>query len=479
MKRTSVIGPLLLILIGGILLAKNLRPELALLDYAARYWPLVLIAWGALRLAEIVVWAGRRRPLPAAGISGGEWTLIILITVFGSAFLTVQRHIGHWPAGRIRVGGMELFGEAFDYTLGPQQRKVGKNPKVVIENARGNTRVVGADTEEVRVSGRKTVRALRRADADQTDRQTPLEITTAGDRLLIRTNQDRAPGDQRTSVDLEITVPRGASVEARGRLGDFEINDILGNVEIDSDNAGIRLQNIGGNARLETRKSDIFRVVGLKGALDIRGGRGEDVDLQNLEGPATVAGSFSGELQFRNLAKPLRFESSQTDLRVERTPGQLRLALGHVNGDNLVGPIYLKSRSRDIEINNFTESLEITIDRGDIELRPGRLPLSKMNVATKSGDITLALPDGAKFALAAATKHGDLQNEFGDVLKVKDIEGGGTIAGMVGQGPEIKLNTGRGAISLRKGALEAIRAGGPPAPPPPPGPPKKVEAEEY
>ncbi len=57
MRRTSWVAPLLLIALGALFLARNLHPELPLLDYLARYWPFLLIGWGVLRLAEILYWA--------------------------------------------------------------------------------------------------------------------------------------------------------------------------------------------------------------------------------------------------------------------------------------------------------------------------------------------------------------------------------------------------------------------------------------
>ena len=55
------------------------------------------------------------------------------------------------------------------------------------------------------------------------------------------------------TADLEITAPAGASVQARGRDGDYDINDLQGNVEIESDRAGVRVQNIGGSLRVNVR----------------------------------------------------------------------------------------------------------------------------------------------------------------------------------------------------------------------------------
>ena len=47
-------------------------------------------------------------------------------------------------------------------------------------------------------------------------------------------------------------------------------------------------------------------------------GRGNDVEIENVQGTVNVNGSFGGNLEFKNLAKPLHFESRNTDLRVER-----------------------------------------------------------------------------------------------------------------------------------------------------------------
>ena len=69
MRRASLVAPLLLIGIGLLFLARNVFPEMQLLDYLAKYWPLLLVVWGGLRLLEILFWAATGRPLPAHGIS--------------------------------------------------------------------------------------------------------------------------------------------------------------------------------------------------------------------------------------------------------------------------------------------------------------------------------------------------------------------------------------------------------------------------
>jgi len=452
MRRGSVIGPLLLILIGGLLLMNNLRPELSVLEGVIRYFPFLLIGWGFLRLCEILYWAYGGKPLPERGISGGEWGLIVLLTVLASGAFVVRQRVG-WPPDQIRVRGIEVFGETYDYQIDEQTFTAGKASRVVIENLRGNTRVVGADAAEVKVSGRKTVRTLQQSDADESDKITPLEIVNQGDAIVIRTNQDRVGSERRLTADLEITVPRGVSVEGRGRYGDFDFTDIGGDVEVSSDNAGVRIQNVQGNVRIDLRKSDIVRAINVRGNVDLKG-RGDDVEIQDVAGQVTVNGAYFGELQFRNLAKLLRFEGPQTNFRVERCPGQIRMARSHFEGENLIGPMQITGKSKDIQIAGFTGTLEISIERGDIELKPSQVPLGRMEIKTRAGNIVFGVPEKASFDLRAESEKGDVENEFGPPFQADSSGRGGSLRGSTGDGPSVVLTTGRGSVTIRKDSGE-------------------------
>jgi len=257
----------------------------------------------------------------------------------------------------------------------------------------------------------------------------------------------------RLTADMEIMVPKGASIEAHGRYGDFDITEINGNVEIISDNAGVRLQNIGGDARIDLRRSDVVRATGVKGAFDLKG-HGADIDLQNIDGQVTIGGTYSGVIQFRNLAKPLRFNGQQTDLSIEKLPGQVRMALGDFTASNLIGPITLTTRSRDVQISDFTNSLTVSLERGDIELRPGKLPLARMDVETRSGDIELSVPAAAKLDLTASTARGDATNDFGSPLRVESSGRGSAVKGSISGGPTVNVHTERGTVVVRKASID-------------------------
>ena len=449
MKRSSVIGPLVLILLGTLFLLKNTMPELPVLDFLSKAWPFILIAWGGLRVLELLWLFSRGRQLPVNGLSGGEWFLVMLLSVFGSGLSVAKNHDTWLKNAKITLGGVELFNDAFEFPL-EATVQAPKSGRLVIESFRGDAQITGADVTEVRVLGKKSVNAPQQGDADKVDKETPLEVVVEGGQVVVRCNQARS-ANHRVTHRLEIVVPKAYAIDARGRYGDFDVRDTTGAVDIYSDNAGVRLDNLAGDVKVETRKSDVIRATQLKGTLELKG-KGSELELDSILGTVTINGAYSGTLQLRNLAKAVHLEGPQMDFRAERIPGEVRATLGELTGHNLVGPIRVTaSKSRDIKLTDFTQSLEVDVARGDITLVPGAMPLSKMNVRTRNGEIELTLPEQAKFDLKGSTSHGEANNEWGDALKQESDKRGSMLTGIVGQGPALVLTTDRGGFTVRKG----------------------------
>ena len=456
MRRTSLVAPLLLIVLGALLLARTLYPELRLMDYVSRFWPLALIVWGGLRIIELVTWAAASKPLPARGISGGEWVLIVFLCLFGLSLHHVQGVSNWWP-DHVQIEGLDLFGgERYEYPLSAEKAS-SRAPHVLIEDFRGDAKINGVDSpsgaDMVRVSGHKTIRGVNQQQADRRNETSPLDITGNADNVIIDLHQVQTPGSARVSATLEINVPKGSSVEIHGRNGDLEINDITGSATITSDNAGVRLKNIGGDARVDLRRSDLVHMSGVKGAVAIKG-RGSDIQLEEVGGPVSVDGSYFGTIALQKLAKPLRFTSPQTDLTIEGIPGQISISSGDISASNVTGPLHLSARSRDVQINDFTGPLDVTLERGDLSLRSG-LPLGRIQAHSRSGDIRLSLPAAAQFTLNASTHNGDISNPFGGGLTLESKGRSGTLRGAVGGGAAIEIETQRGDITVQK----AVAAG--------------------
>jgi DUF4097 and DUF4098 domain-containing protein YvlB len=465
MRPRSLTAPLLLILIGAVFLWRNVYPQAPLFDLLATYWPFLLIAWGLMRLLEVLIWRGSRY----AGFTGGEILLVILICLGGMGLFEVHRHgIRLTPA---------FFGEQFEFPVAVSA-PAGEAKRIVFDNSRGTIHVTGAvDTGEVRISGRKLIRAYTNDDAGRTNGETPVEMVAQGDRLLVSAHQDRAPADQRVSEELEITVPRGMSVEARGGDNtDYEISDINGDVELQSGRGDVRLVRIGGNARVEVGYSGTVTADGIQGNLDLSG-RGSDVEVQNVNGQVSVTGGYVGSLEFRNLAKPLHIEGERMEVRAAAVPGSISMDLGDLTAKNLVGPVRLVTQSRDVHLEDFTDSLELESVRGDVRIEPVRVPLARIQAHSASGEIELVLPGSAGFQLEATAQRGDAINDFGPPIESQTEGHTATLRGAVGDGPIIRITADHGSVSVRKEgngspAARIPESPVPPAPPAQPVPPK-------
>jgi DUF4097 and DUF4098 domain-containing protein YvlB len=97
-----------------------------------------------------------------------------------------------------------------------------------------------------------------------------------------------------------------------------------------------------------------------------------------------------------------------------------------------------------------TEALDLAIDRGDIQVTVGKVPVPKIDVHTHNGDVTLALPERAEFQLDGSTSQGDAENEYGGGLITESSGHTATVKARIGSGPQVTVHTDRGTVSVKK-----------------------------
>ncbi|MBV8864115.1 MAG: DUF4097 family beta strand repeat protein [Acidobacteriaceae bacterium] len=447
--RGSITGPIVIILFGVLFLLRAISPDFPIIDWLGQYWPYLLIAWGVIALLEVSFRTLRGGPVPVNGVSGGGWLVVVLICLVGMASFQFRRPDAWWQNTNWTRGFDNAFGDEHEYSVNVTQKVVGETPHIVIENFRGEAKITGAEGTTLTVGGHKTIRAMKDKIADQADGQTPVDVVLEGKNIIIRCNQNRAAYRTSVTTNLDLTAPKGASVEVDGTSGDLDISSLDGNVTLRSGNAGMRLQDIGGNVNVETHRSDLIRCTDVKGSVELRG-HGSDVELSKIEGPVTINGDYTGTVSLRSLSKQSHVQNMHTDFQVERISGEVRLDRGSLSVEDAMGPLRLTAHSTDVTLDGVSNALEISVDRGDVELKPGRLPLSKIAVHAGSGNIELAIPPSASFALTATTDHGQVENDFGDGLKEQTSGRGAHLEGGVGSGPSVDLVTGRGTITVRK-----------------------------
>lgn len=444
--RRSVAGPFVLITIGLLFLFNNLNPGFSVGAFLSQYWPFLLIGAGVLGLIEVLASASHGCDPARRGFRLGWvlWPVLMFAFIF-------SRGPAHMRFANWGNGGLGILGAEYEYDVNASAPATGVT-RIVLDSARGSLNLKGEGDGDVRITGRRTIQAYNKSDADRADEQSPVRIDRQGDLLIVRT-EDSAGGAINSTVDLDITVPKRLDVEARERSGDLSITAVDGSVSIGNGRGDIRLAGIGKDVRIEANRSGLIRAVDVKGNFDMDG-RGGDVQLENLAGPVTINGEYSGTLEFRNFAQSMHFRSARTDFRVESIPGSIRMDLGNMKLENVAGPVHFETGTRDIVASDVTGELDLSVDRGDIQVVEDKTPLPKMDIHSRNGNITLSVPEKSAFELEGRAAQGEAQNEYGPTLETSNehrssaIKGAGTVSGA--DAPQIMLTTQRGTITVEK-----------------------------
>lgn len=447
----SITGPLIIILLGVLFLIHAISPDFPLTDWFGLYWPYLLIIWGVVALLEVSFRTFRGSAIPTNGVSGGAWLIIILIAIAGFGSFELRDRDLWWQNTDWSRGFDSAFGEEHEFAINAVQRDIGAAPHIVLQNFRGDAKIIGTNGTELTVGGHKTIRATKEEIAERTNAETPVEVVQDGGKVLIRCNQNRANRRAAVITNLDISVPKGASIEVNGSSGDLDISSVAGDVNLRSGSAGVRLQDIGSNVTVDTRRSDLIRCSNVKGSVDVRG-HGSDLELARIDGRVTINGDYTGTVSLQQLSNLVHIQNMRADLQIASIPGELRWDRGSLNLQNAVGPVKVSAHSTDVSLQAISNSLDVSVDRGDIDVKQERAPLANIVVHAGSGNIELALPLAANFALTATTDHGQVENDFGDGLKEQTSGQGARLEGSVGSGagPSVDIVTGRGTITVRK-----------------------------
>ena len=410
MRPRSITGPVILVLIGVIFLLNNLGINAGFWSIFSDYWPVILIGVGVIGLAEVLFHTSRGTYPPPRPTGGAFFWIVIacLIAVFTSA----QR------GGSVRIfdgRNLTVLGHERQYDINATQSETGL-ARILLESPRGDVTVHGEESAEVKVTGHKSIRAYNSADADRANEQSKVHMDRQGELLTIRI--DAPSGSNSLSADLNIALPKGVNFEMRGRNGDVSVENINGSVSLSTGRGDLRVNNIGNNVRLESARTGDLKVSGIKGNLEVSG-RGSEVQIADVQGETVVNGEYSGTLEFRNLAKAFHFKSQRSDFTAAAIPGRIVLDLGDLRLDNVAGPVRFTTTSRDVHATEISGSLELNVDRGDIQIEQSKTPLPRIDIRSRRGDISLALPGNAGFELDGHTGQGEVTNSFGGGIDTK------------------------------------------------------------
>jgi hypothetical protein len=462
--RRSMSGPVILIAVGVIFLLGTMGfLRLSGLGHLfARYWPLLLILGGAIKLWEHQ--QAQREGTRAPGIGAGGVFLVIIIVVFG-LIATQATHVD-WGGLRDQINiddnDFPLFGSSYNYDDSLSQTlAAGGSVKVV--NDHGAVTVNTSDSNQVTITVHKKIRADAQKDADQYNTQTKPTVNVSGNVLTINANTSGA-GDHPVTTDLEITVPTAAAVEVASKHGDVNVTGRKANITVSGQHGDIVVEDNTGNVSFNLDHNSV-RAEKIRGDVSIDG-RADDVTISDVTGAARLNGEFMESVKLSKISRTVSFKSSRTDMEFSKLDGDLDLDSGDLRAGSVFGPVRLLTRSKDIRLEDVSGDVRLQDENAPVELQIASL--GNVQIQNRKGDVTITIPAKANFEMNAQTRgDGDIQSDFSQ-LKVDTEHELKTATGAVGSGgPHIVISTEHGNIEIRKGSST-------PPPPPAPGKPPKA-----
>ncbi len=455
--RRSFAGPVVLIVLGVCFLLSNL----GVISWShfgfwfSHYWPVLLILWGVIKLIEYQ--QANRSGVPAAGIGAGGVLLVVFLVVAG--LIATEAYRMNWQEIRdeMHIEGNDIpwWGHTYNYTDELQQAfPTGDSLRVTSE--RGAINVTASSDNQIHITVHKRINADRQEDADNWNKSSRPQITTSGGALSLDANTHGA-GDHWVSSDLDIAIPRKASVVASTRHGDISIMGRDGNAEVTSQNGDVSVTDLNGTLVLNLDRSSA-RISQIANDVTVQG-RANDVSLEDVKGAVRLDGDFMESVKLSRIAKTVSFKSTRTDMDFTQLEGFLNLDSGDLEATSITGPLRLRTRSKDIMLNGVSSDVHLENENGAVEIhlnKPGNL-----EVRNSKGDIRIFVPEKFSFKVDAQARDGEIQTDFGE-LKIDNGDNRATASGSVnGGGAHMVLNDEHGTIEIRKGAA---------IPPPPPGP---------
>ena len=444
-RGSSIFSGLILIFIGLLLLLHNYR-GFELTGVILRWWPLILIFWGAIKIYERT--AGARASQPGASrITSGEVFLVLGLLALVGLVIGVDQ-------ARQRIPGMigiDLPGEAYASSIDVAPKPVPANARVSVRGGRGDITVRASDEPEIRVAGKVNVKSWSESAAKRLGGQVSAEIVQNGDGFEVRPT-GVGGGNARVSVDMDITVPKKALLTVHNEKGDVSVSDMGSQVSIDNGNGDIEVRGTTGDVNLDMRRGDA-KISDTKGDVKISG-RGGSVEVVNASGSFTINGEFVGPIRADKVTKGVRFVSHRTDLTLTQLSGHMEATSGNLEVVDAPGNLTMKSRDEDITIENAGGKINIDDRNGNVQVRFSSPPKEDVQITNASAAITLTLPESSSFEILADCHRGDIDSEFeADSLKHTSTDSGDShLEGKYGRGrgPKIILKTSYGSISIHK-----------------------------
>lgn len=191
-----------------------------------------------------------------------------------------------------------------------------ENSKVVVEAITGDVRVVGADTDTVRVTATKFVRVQSQSNVRAALQALNVKGEATEGTLTLRTSVTdnmAALGCTSYRVDLTVECPRTVSAEVHAQEGHTAVTELGGAVVVKQDAGTVSVERVKGNVNIVNQKGDV-RAVSCAGPVEVVASFGT-ITLLDVSGKMTAT-SVQGKTVIETPHAEIVARSAGGDIRI-------------------------------------------------------------------------------------------------------------------------------------------------------------------
>ena len=442
-------GPIVLITIGilGLMATMGVLNFHSFIYRFGHFWPLLLIAWGLIKIFEH--YRAQQEGYESPGIGAGGVVFVIFLIIFGLAATGLSR--------------VDMSGVGFDmgsngYTFQADLEQPfpdGASFKGI--NDHGNVVIRVWDEKKVKVHVSETVRGKDEATAKQVFENNKPTLATEGNMITLRSGGGRQSGPKiqigfwtgpAEETNLEIYLPRQAAADLDLDHSDLAISDLENNVKINNDHGDVSLRDIKGNVDISSDHGDTS-INNVTGNVKVAGGPG-DLTISAVTGQLTVNSERFSNMSLSKIAKGVHFTSPRTDLDLGKLDGHIEMDEGDLSGNNISGGFKVNARNKDISLTGVSGDVTVENSHGDVEMQLNA-PMGNVEIKNQNASVRVSLPDNAPFQLEAITQGGDIDSQINGIT-VSESGSQKRATGSVGHnGPKIRLETEHADIEIGRG----------------------------
>ena len=451
LRRSSILGPILLVAVGVVALLVSLGrlPMLSLAGWYARWWPLLLVGAGLLLVGE---WALDQRAVEAGApafrrsVGGGAVVLLIALFVLGLTARSVHDN------GDLLRNGLSINPDNFDEIFGEKYERVQQIDEIfapgttlAISNPHGDVTVSGTSPDDkIHITINKEVYGSSESLAnDKAGRLSP-HLDLSGSVLNVN-----MPGMDGASSNLSITIPVQAQATVTADHGDVRMFSLKAPVNVTSNRGDVQLDGIVGSVTAHLNSShSSFVAHNVAGDVSLRG-HAEDVNVSDVTGQTNIEGEFFGDTHLERLAGLTTFHTSRTYFTLAKLAGQIDISPdSELSASDLTGPTELRTRSRNISLQRAAGGMTVVDTNGSVDVT-SVAPVGGIAIQDKNGSVHLTLPDRAGMTLDVSTHDGHISNDFAP----QPVPNGSRseLHGTVGDGSaRVTLETTHGDVTIQR-----------------------------